>query len=312
VPWKERYTISDERSLADPDIRWPHGARCCVSITVDLSVAAGPEGISPAELATPQAYFAVNQGLSTLLTVLKRHDLKATFAVPAVIAHIYPDKMRELIGVGHEIAAHGFKHEDVSALKRADENERIARTTEILAQITGRRPAGWFSLPRQGDPFAGGTISSNTMGLLIEAGYTYMGNGLADDIPHYWVTDFASRQAILTLPYYYHFDDQFFLLFPRRGTGLEHPDVLCRNWKAEFDAQYRRGRHFSMTLHPQHIGWCNRLQLLEDFLTHLRSFPRLWNPTGDECARYWLETYPASSHLRLEPSIWRDYPGSLS
>lgn len=312
MPWKERYTISDERSLADDDIRWPDGARCCVSITVDLSATAGPEGIRAADLATPQAYFGAHQGLSALLTVLKRYDLRATFAVPAVIAHIYPDQMRALIGAGHEIAAHGFKHEDVSALGREDESERITRTTEILAETTGRRPSGWFSLPRQDDPFAGGTISPNTMSLLIEAGYAYMGNGLADDIPHYWVTDFASGQAILTLPYYYHFDDQFFLLFPRRGTGLEHPDVLFRNWQAEFDAQYRRGRHFNMTLHPQHIGWCNRLQVLEDFLTHLRGFPGLWNPTGEECARYWLASYPASSYLRLAPSIWQDYPGSLS
>jgi hypothetical protein len=167
-------------------------------------------------------------------------------------------------------------------------------------------------LPRQGDPFAGGTISPNTMDLLLEAGYGYMGNGLADDIPHYWVTDFASRRAILTLPYYYHFDDQFFLMFPRKGTGLEHPDALFRNWKAEFDAQYRRGRQFQMTLHPRHIGWCNRLQLLDDFLSYLHGFPGLWNPTGTDCARYWLETYPASAYLRLEPSIWRDYPGSLS
>jgi peptidoglycan/xylan/chitin deacetylase (PgdA/CDA1 family) len=312
MPWKERYTISDEKSLTDDDIRWPDGARCCISITVDLSVAAGPEGICAADLATPQAYFGANQGLSVLLAVLKRHDLRATFAVPAVIAHIYRDQMRALIGAGHEIAAHGFKHEDVSALGRADEGERVARTTEILTATTGRRPSGWFSLPRQGDPFAGGTISPNTMSLLIEAGYAYMGNGLADDIPHYWVTDFARRQAILTLPYYYHFDDQFFLLFPRKGTGLEHSDVLLKNWKAEFDAQYRRGRHFNMTLHPQHIGWCNRLQVLDDFLTHLRGFPAVWNPTGEECARYWLASYPASSYLRLEPSIWQDYPGSLS
>ena len=41
-------------------------------------------------------------------------------------------------------------------------------------------------------------------------------------------------------------------------------------------------------------------------------YPNLWNPTGTECARYWLETYPADTHLRLEPSIWQDYPGSLS
>src|SRR6516165_9197481 len=228
MPWKERYTISDEKSLADDEIRWPQGARCCVGITVDLSLATGPDGIRAADLTTPEAEFGANQGLSTLLAVLKRYDLKATFAVPAVIAHIYADQIRTLVAEGHEIAAHGFKHEDVSALERDDERALIARTTEILAEIIGRRPTGWFSLPRQGDPFAGGTISPNPMDLLIEAGYAYMGNGLADDIPHYWVTDFASRRAILTLPYYYHFDDQFFLMFPRNGTGLEHPDALFK------------------------------------------------------------------------------------
>jgi hypothetical protein len=41
-------------------------------------------------------------------------------------------------------------------------------------------------------------------------------------------------------------------------------------------------------------------------------YPGLWNPTAVECARYWLETYPASAHLRLAPGIWQDYPGSLS
>jgi peptidoglycan/xylan/chitin deacetylase (PgdA/CDA1 family) len=243
---------------------------------------------------------------------LKRHELKATFAVPAIIAHIAPDRIRNIAGEGHEIAAHGFKHEDVSKLEREEESARIARTTEILTDVTGRTPSGWFSLPRQGDPFAGGTISPNTVSLLIEAGYTYLGNGLADDIPHYWVTNFASRHAILILPYYYHFDDQFFLMFPRKRTGLEHSDVLARNWKAEFDAQYKRGRHFNMTLHPQHSGWCNWLQLLDEFLASMHHFPGLRNPTGEACARYWLETYPAASSLRPEPSIWQDYPGSLS
>ena len=63
----------------------------------------------------------------------------------------------------------------------------------------------------------------------MRPGYVYLGNGLADDIPHYWISDFASRRALLTLPYYYHFDDQFFLMFPRKGTGLEHPDAQPRS-----------------------------------------------------------------------------------
>jgi hypothetical protein len=67
-----------------------------------------------------------------------------------------------------------------------------------------------------------------------------------------------------------------------------------------------------MTLHPQHIGWCNRLQLLDDFLAHLRGLPDVWNPTAEECAAHWRATYPAEMHLRLEPSVWQDHPGSLS
>ena len=47
MPWKERYTISDERTLPDPDVRWPDGKRCCFRVVVDLAPASGPEGIKP-------------------------------------------------------------------------------------------------------------------------------------------------------------------------------------------------------------------------------------------------------------------------
>jgi peptidoglycan/xylan/chitin deacetylase (PgdA/CDA1 family) len=36
--------------------------------------------------------------------------MRATFAVPAVIAHIHCDLVRSLAAEGHEIAAHGFRH----------------------------------------------------------------------------------------------------------------------------------------------------------------------------------------------------------
>lgn len=312
MPWKQGYTATDEISLADDEVRWPEGKRCAVVVNVDLSLASRPEGLTEADLRGSRAVFGLGEGLEQLLAILARFDIKATFAVPAAMARLLEGRLRELAGEGHEIAAHGFKHEAVGELGRTEEKARIELTTEILTEVLGHQPEGWYSLPRQGDPFAVGSISPNTAELLAEAGYRYMGNGLSDDIPHYWVSDFEHRRAILTLPYFYHFDDQFFLLFPRQGTGLEHADTLFANWKAEFEAQYKRGRYFNMTLHPHAIGWCNRLRLLEDFLDHMRHYPDLWNPTGSQCADYWLETYPASSHLRLEASIWRDYPGSLS
>lgn len=312
MPWKQGYTISDERGIADAELRWPDAARCCASVTVDLSPPCGPAGIVAADLATPDAYYGMHGALDALLGVLRRHAIRVTFAVPAVIADIHADRIHALAAEGHEIAAHGYRHEDVATLDRETERARLDRTTAILTDVTGQAPSGWYSLPRQGDKFAGGSVSPHTIGLLLDAGYAYFGNGLADDVPHWWVTDFATRRAILTLPYYYHFDDQFFLLFPAQGTGLEHSDALYRNWVAEFEAQYRRGRHFGMTLHPYAIGFPNRLQLLDDFLQQLRGFPAVWNPTGAALARHWTETFPAATHLQLDPSIWQDHPGSLS
>jgi peptidoglycan/xylan/chitin deacetylase (PgdA/CDA1 family) len=309
MPWKDGYTISDEESLRDDEVRWPEQQRCCFSITVDLSVASGPEGITEADLANPKTQFGLREGLERIRSALDRYGLKATFATPAVMARIQGHTLRVLTQQGHEIAAEGFRHEDVSDLSRAEEAQRIDLTTSVLSDITGRRPGGWFSLPRQGDKFAGGTISPHTMDLLIDAGYAWFGNGLADDIPHHWVTDAARQRSILAMPYYYHYDDQFFLMFPSKGTGLENADSLFRNWRAEFDAQYRRGRHFHMTLHPYAVGFGHRVRLLETFLQYVSGFEGVWNATASEVIAHWREIEPAP---RLAPSIWRDYAGSLS
>ena len=125
MPWKDRYTISDEKSLMDSEVTWPDGQRCCFRIVVDLAPACGPAGITPQDLATPDAYFGMHGGLAALVEVLRRRGLKATFAVPAVMAEIHADTIRALADAGHEIAAHGFKHEDVSLLGRDDEKARL-------------------------------------------------------------------------------------------------------------------------------------------------------------------------------------------
>ena len=99
---------------------------------------------------------------------------------------------------------------------------------------------------------------------------------------------------------------------PGLGSGLENPRPFLTNCTLEFDAQYRRGRYFSMVVHPHIIGFGHRLRLLETLFNHMRDFPGLWNPTATQCAQYWQAQYPASTTLHLEPSIWQDHPGSLS
>jgi peptidoglycan/xylan/chitin deacetylase (PgdA/CDA1 family) len=266
----------------------------------------------PSDLTTIDAVFAIGDGLAGLLDVLASHKIVATVAVPAAMAKIFPQAVEAVLKRGHEVAAEGLFHDDVSQLPLEEERARIKAATAILSEVTGARPAGWYDLPRRKDKFAVGAISPNTTRLLLEEGYSYLGNCPADDAPHYSVTDFAAARAILAMPYYYHYDDQYFMLYPRQGSGLENPDMLFRNWRAEFTAQYKRGRFFGMTLHPGNVGWCNRLYLLDQFLDFVRSQDDVWNASSRDCANYWLATYPPATHLKLEPSIWKDYPGSLS
>lgn len=312
MPWKENYTTSDERTLDDPDLVWPDGKRFCATIVVDLSLATGPDGVTERDLGTDRAVFGLNEGFDAVIALLDAYGLKATFPVPAVMAECYGERLLDLIARGHEIAVHGFAHEDVSELSRNEEAERMEAAQEMVGSVTGTDATGWYSLPRQSDAFAVGTVSANTIDLVAESNLSYFGNGLADDIPYYWVADFDERKSVLTMPYYYHFDDQFFLMFPSRGTGLEHADGLHANWQAELDAQAQRGRFFHMVLHPHAIAWCNRFRLLERFWESLMSLEGVWNPTCGACAGYWQERYPAAETLNIKPSIWRDVEGSLS
>ena len=311
MPWKQDYTISDEIAIADADVRWPDGNRCCFNIVVDLNPAAKADGITAKDLAYPVTHYGMNEGLDLMLALFARLGLRATFAVPGALAAIMPERLGAVAAAGHEIAANGLLGEDPLTLDPGAERERMRQAADLIAGATGARPAGWYALPRQGDAFATGNVSTATIDLLIDEGYAYFGTGHADDAPHYWVSDFATRRCLLALPYYYHFDDRFFLMFPAEGTGLERPQALLRNWQAELRAQYRRGRYFSLTVSPARSGWGHRLANLDRFLTDATALPGLWNATGAEVAAHWSAHYPAATHLRLEPSIWQSHEGSL-
>ena len=129
MPWKDGYTISGEKSLTDDEVRWPDGRRCCFSVTVDLSVASGPDGITEADLVQRRKRSSwPARGLEQIVEALGRFGhRKRTFATPAVMARIQARELRELTQAGHEIAAEGFRHEDVAELPRTVEEPNGSR-----------------------------------------------------------------------------------------------------------------------------------------------------------------------------------------
>ncbi|MFX0195813.1 MAG: polysaccharide deacetylase family protein, partial [Candidatus Hodarchaeota archaeon] len=156
--------------MNDEGVEWPDNHQCAVSMVVDYSVQSGNEGIGPKDVETHMAEFGARVGIWRLFDLFEKYTLRVTFAVPAIIAEVYPESVREIIKRGHEIGAHGYRHEDVSGLDIEEEKRRLDLTTQMLEKICGKRPMGWFSLPRQQDRYPGGQVSPNTVDLLIDAG----------------------------------------------------------------------------------------------------------------------------------------------
>ena len=156
MPWKDRYTISDERGLADAEIKWPDGARLAVHVTLNLSPACGGGGIEPADLRTPETHYGLHGALDTLLPVLDRHNIRLTVAVPAVIAAIHADRMRALAAAGHEIVPNGWRNEDPALLDGpgirthrprnagADRDIRLAPTRLVLPPAALGQVCDWL------------------------------------------------------------------------------------------------------------------------------------------------------------------------
>ena len=59
--------------------------------------------------------------LPRLLDILNKHRVKATFFVPGINAVNHPDIFKEIRRHGHELACHGWKHEDAIKLPKEEE-----------------------------------------------------------------------------------------------------------------------------------------------------------------------------------------------
>ena len=196
----------------------------------------------------------------------------------------------------------------MAGLSPDEERERIERTFSGLAELTGTRPEGWFTLPRTGDDYPGGSVSDATGELLLEAGCGYFGNSMADDIPHYWITDYDRRHTLLMLPYYYAMDTQFFMFFPGvgKGSGLVQTRALWENWAAELEGVRAWGRQSTFVIQPYLMQFGAARAVLDRLMRAVTGDPDLWSATSGACAAYWKQAYPADRTLRFEKAAWLD------
>ena len=124
-------------------VAWPHGKTAAAAFTFDVDAESAVLWGSPANadrmsVISHQAYGPL-VGVPRLLRLLDSHQLKSTFFVPGYTAHRYPGVVRDIAAAGHEMAHHGYLHEQPTALDMAEEVESIDRGLAALEEETGAR-----------------------------------------------------------------------------------------------------------------------------------------------------------------------------
>jgi peptidoglycan-N-acetylglucosamine deacetylase len=75
------------------------------------------------------------------MDILEQHGVRGVFFVVGTEVEAHPDVAREIVERGHVIANHSWRHGDLTQMSDAEMEADLARTSDVIEQITGARPA---------------------------------------------------------------------------------------------------------------------------------------------------------------------------
>ena len=286
LPWQwpeERWREIVNRVRAGRPLRpktWQGGARCAVALSFDSDHETNElreAGESIGRLS--QGQYGNRQGIPRILDILAAHDVKASFFVPAVTALLYPDEQRRVAAEGHEVGIHGWIHERNSELPLAAERDLQMRSADVLERVTGARPVG-IRTPSW-------DFSPNTLAITKEMGLLY-DSSLMADVDCYELLMNGENTGVVELPVEWIRDDAVYFNMNRFAALRPYtpPTDVFDIFKREFDAAYREGGLFQLTMHPHISGYRSRIWILEELIKYMRSHAGVWFATHADIVRY--------------------------
>jgi peptidoglycan-N-acetylglucosamine deacetylase len=255
---------------------WPNGARVAVNFGFDVdNELLARNNPLPAPLS--QGEYGAVEALPRLLRILDKHQIPASFYIPAVSAMLHPEMVPAIMKSGrHEIGVHGWIHENLPALKDAALEERLlTQSIAYLTKVTGKRPVG-FRAPSW-------AFSPHTLGLIRKAGFLYDSSLMAMDEPYEIVAD-GQPTGLIELPIEWILDD--FPYFSGNASGsLPAPELVFQIYKQEFDVAYEERTLVMLTTHPHVVGHRSRAAQLDQLIAYMKSKPGVWFATAEQIAR---------------------------
>ena len=161
-------------------ISWPDGKTAAAAFTFDVdaesAVLWNNEAVGARMSVMSHQAYGPLVGIPRILELLERHQIASTFFVPGHTADRYPQAIRSIVAAGHEIAHHGYLHEQPTQLTLEQEIDVIDRGLAALADIAGVTPAG-YRAPMW-------DLSWRTPALLAERGFLYDSSLMDSDHPY--------------------------------------------------------------------------------------------------------------------------------
>ncbi len=224
-------------------------------------------------------------GVWRILKEFQRRGMPMTIFGVGMALERHPEVAQAFVEAGHEIACHGYRWIHYQDKPEALEREHMQRCVDIIKQLTGKHPAGWYT----------GRDSPNTRRLVAEEGqFLYDSDNYGDDLP-FWEEVRLQDGSIhpqLIVPYTLDTNDMRFATPQGFNTG----DDFFHFLRDAFDVLYEEGEEtpkmLSIGLHCRLIGRPSRFRGLQRFLDHVQKHDRVWVATREEIARHWVQTHP--------------------
>lgn len=235
-----------------------------------LWICRDPENINrPVTLSLGQ--YGPNKGMPRILKLLKKHEVPATFFIPGMIAQKYPEIVREVHELGHEIGNHSWTHTYPDKMEGEQaEREEYLKTSDLLEELTGVRPTGYRSPAWEFSPY--------TLDIIEEMGIEYSSNMMnKDEISNLAIG--SRKSKIVEIPIHWVLDDAAYWLYSVRipGKSMQPLQAVEDYWKSEFDGLYEEFMEeedsdicFVLTCHPQVIGRPARMKVLENVISYIK------------------------------------------
>jgi len=235
-------------------------AKCVVLLTFDFDAESAEVRKTPdLPVKLSKGQFGPRVGIGRIFEFLKKHNIKSTFFVPGWTADHYPQETRDILRDGHEIAAHGYLHENFSEMTGRDEWRALRKSVDSLTRVVGVKPAG-FRAPYW-------DWSNRTLGYLGKIGFMYDSSLMSDDKP-FTIAEEHSTGGMCELPVENFLDD-----WPLFEIQHQSPSNVLDSWRREFNAVYSTTKYFMLTMHPECIGRASRISMLDELVNEISHRP---------------------------------------